>query len=385
VNRVDLHPEELLDKERRGALSHEERRRLDDHLRHCPACAIERRAERDFRAVMTAAEADDRAASRALMGALATLGIDTALDPTSANAPPNAPPTTEPRTPDLHGAAARPPSAAARSSASRASARGADRGGSARGLSSLGTPRGMIVGLTVGALLGVSGTYLAFTVLTRPKPPLPLVVSGPNATAREPSPTDGTGVSDAPSARDAVPSRASEDGAEATEPDFEIDQDPAFAVPRATPARGDRRLDKPPPVRETAAPEPAVPPRSAADIFAEANELRRRGEVTRALALYDELERVHPGSREAETARVSAGRLLLDRSGDHAAALARFEAYLTKSPRGELAEEARVGRALALQKLGRPSEERRAWQELLEAHPNSVHAARARARLDAIP
>ena len=48
---------------------------------------------------------------------------------------------------------------------------------------------------------------------------------------------------------------------------------------------------------------------------------------------------------------------------------------------GTLAEEARVGRALALQKLGRRAEEREAWTQLLLRHPHSVQEERARARL----
>ena len=76
------------------------------------------------------------------------------------------------------------------------------------------------------------------------------------------------------------------------------------------------------------------------------------------------------------------GRLLLDRGEDPSQALALFTRYLDASPNGTLAEEARLGRALSLQRLGRPAEERQAWQQLLSAHPNSIHAERAKKRLD---
>jgi len=40
-----------------------------------------------------------------------------------------------------------------------------------------------------------------------------------------------------------------------------------------------------------------------------------------------------------------------------------------------------LGRALALQRLGRPDDEARALSSLLDAYPISVHAERARRRL----
>jgi len=72
--------------------------------------------------------------------------------------------------------------------------------------------------------------------------------------------------------------------------------------------------------------------------------------------------------------------LLLDR-GDAQSALSHFDAYLLRGAGGTLTEEAQVGRALALHKLGWASDELQTWQTFLAAHPNSVHAARARQRL----
>jgi hypothetical protein len=45
---VDVHPEDLLDREQFGLLSLEEQRRLDQHCVQCSACALVRRATRDF-------------------------------------------------------------------------------------------------------------------------------------------------------------------------------------------------------------------------------------------------------------------------------------------------------------------------------------------------
>ena len=87
-------------------------------------------------------------------------------------------------------------------------------------------------------------------------------------------------------------------------------------------------------------------------------------------------------AREETTSRVLLGRLLLDRGADPTQALGLFTRYLDESPGGTLAEEARLGRALALTRLGSAKEERQAWQQLLAFHPNSIHAERARKRLE---
>lgn len=121
---------------------------------------------------------------------------------------------------------------------------------------------------------------------------------------------------------------------------------------------------------------------SAADGFREANAARRAGDVDRAVTLYRELLAAHPASAEADASRVSLGRLLLERRSDARGALAQFDAYLKNGARDRtLAEEARVGKAGALERLGLGDEERRAWQDLLENHPDSLSAPRARARL----
>ena len=60
-----------------------------------------------------------------------------------------------------------------------------------------------------------------------------------------------------------------------------------------------------------------------------------------------------PGSRAARTSRVPHARLLLDTLDRPADALDGFSAYLDADPRGTLSEEAQVGRAQALRRLGR--------------------------------
>jgi tetratricopeptide (TPR) repeat protein len=129
----------------------------------------------------------------------------------------------------------------------------------------------------------------------------------------------------------------------------------------------------------------SAPLASASELFRDANASRRAGEVDKAVELYGALVSQFPDTPEAHAARVSLGRLLLDRRGDAAGALAQFDAYLKASSSDRaLAEEARLGRALVFQRQGRQEEERRAWDELLERHPDSLYASRARERLHAL-
>jgi hypothetical protein len=125
------------------------------------------------------------------------------------------------------------------------------------------------------------------------------------------------------------------------------------------------------------------PPVSAGRLFADVGWARRAGWLTEAHHAYGELVARFPGSREERAASVLLGQLTLER-GELADALARFDGYLGTDPSGALAEEARLGRALALEQLGQRDDARRAWQELLDRHPGSVHAARARARLESL-
>lgn len=129
---------------------------------------------------------------------------------------------------------------------------------------------------------------------------------------------------------------------------------------------------------------PVTPParvkRTAAQLLEQANAARKEGRAARALTLYGQLSKAFPRSREAQTARVSAGRLYLER-GKPKAALSQFRKYLSAAPRGSLAEEAAAGRATALGRLGQTAAERDAWTELLDKHPGSVHSARAKKRI----
>jgi hypothetical protein len=157
---------------------------------------------------------------------------------------------------------------------------------------------------------------------------------------------------------------------------------------RAKPAALAPRVEAPIEIVDVAPVRPARPkiaarpaPEPTADaLFAEANRARRAGDYAGALRGYADLRRAYPGSREEITSRVVAGNVLLTQ-GAAREALAGFDGYLAASPDGTLAEEARVGRALALQRLGRRADERAAWNDLLRKHPDTVQGERARGRL----
>lgn len=134
---------------------------------------------------------------------------------------------------------------------------------------------------------------------------------------------------------------------------------------------------------------PAVPaaiePSSASELFRRANQARREGRAAEAVRLYRALQERFSGSSEELVSRVTLGRLLLDRLGDSRGALVQFNSYLASPGGGALREEAMVGRALSLGRLGRTAEERAAWRAVLDAWPKSTHRKRAEARLGELP
>jgi hypothetical protein len=122
---------------------------------------------------------------------------------------------------------------------------------------------------------------------------------------------------------------------------------------------------------------PSVP--GAAELFSRAASARGNGDHAQATALYREIVDKHAGAPEVAPARLALARMLLD-DGDAASALPLFDAYL-QSEGNPLREEALFGRARALEALHRDDEERAAWTALLAAYPQTIHAARAHARL----
>ena len=124
---------------------------------------------------------------------------------------------------------------------------------------------------------------------------------------------------------------------------------------------------------------PAPPAASASDLLELARQERAQRRYAAAALAYRKLEQSFPGSAEARAALVSLGQLQLGQLGQPEAALRSFQAYLTAP--GQLQQEAEHGSILALQKLGRKAEERRAIDAFLARYPKSVQAGALQERL----
>lgn len=129
-------------------------------------------------------------------------------------------------------------------------------------------------------------------------------------------------------------------------------------------------------------PSAALPVEPAAALFADANRARRDGNLDRAVSLYRSLQSRYPRSSESELSRALLARLLLDR-GNPEAALAGFDRYLAQGS-AALGAEALVGRARALEQLGRTAQAIAAWREVQSRFAGSVHARFAATRLAAL-
>lgn len=338
---VEIHPDELLDKEARGELTDAESARLEEHLAACSVCRFERQTRSDFRIEFETVARRQKAA--------APTHVDEAPAPRS------------------HRDAARARKWRLRAGLLLAaallfaSAAAADWSGILRGASE--TPGAPNAPSPVGEIApppsSTHGSMPSHSVATV-VPPMESAAAEPSAEPASPEP--------APSATATV--------ARPTPPSPTSAPPVSTTAPVATTA---------PTTTTIAAPDPAPsaePAASPAAIFAQAGDARRRGAYDDAIRAYRDLAQRYPGTAEAMTAHAILGRLLLDR-GNAAGALAELDQYL-RSGSTALREEALAGRALALQRLGLPRDEAAAWRALLEAYPGTGHAARARARLDAL-
>jgi tetratricopeptide (TPR) repeat protein len=119
----------------------------------------------------------------------------------------------------------------------------------------------------------------------------------------------------------------------------------------------------------------------AATLLRDASAARRAGDFERARSLFLQLESDFPASLEAQLAHVSLGKVLLS-VGRAKEAEQQFASYLKSG--GTLTEEAMVGRAQCLARLGRAIDEQRVWETLLRDFPSSVYKGEAKKRLLAL-
>jgi len=154
-----------------------------------------------------------------------------------------------------------------------------------------------------------------------------------------------------------------------------INTDDLRAPARAT--KGTSAIDRP-----VVPPQPPGP--SIRELRGRASDARAERAWRSAIEAYEELLRRYPTSPEAHNVRVQLGELLR-RQGQPARALGHFNAYLIRG--GPLAAEARFGKVLALQQLGRSNDEAAAIADFLSRHPHHIEADKLRQRaleLDAL-
>jgi TolA-binding protein len=166
---------------------------------------------------------------------------------------------------------------------------------------------------------------------------------------------------------------------------------PPVPTPEATPPVA-LQPEEPRPARRPPAPAPAAraahetpgvsaaEPITARSLFREATAARTAGDRPTAERLYREVATRFPSSPEATVAHAVLGRLLID-LGRPAEGLLELEATLDGGP-SALREDALANRAQALDALGDDGA-RAAWEQLLREFPTSIHARRARERLEA--
>lgn len=392
-----LHPEDLFDKEARGTLTEDERVRLTAHVDQCTVCKMERVLRADF------VDTDEERISytslvEGALGAVARAKPDAAtkVEPepeTAQDLPAAALPKAEPEKNDAVVRTIGKPMAPWRRFALLFAAAFV-----LLCTAAAASPQGRSLAKRAGALLSADDEPRS-KLETAPAAP-----SHANATSSNGSSGKVDGLAATADTKPAETAPALETAPEA--------QPPVVALAQATPvgarveapsahgapagpmgAAGQREPAHAPSTASAAvvAPSPKAPEAPAAEapardeagaLFGIANDKRRSGDLTGALAGYADLVARFPASREAATARALRGRILLEQH-DARRALTEFDAYLA-SGRGELREEALVGRARAFGLLGRTDSERTAWETLLSSYPSSASADHARLRLQTL-
>jgi hypothetical protein len=317
VSVVELHPEDLLDRDARGELADGDRARLVAHLARCAACRFERTVRADFAGELRDTRGDALTPAEQIVAMVEGKLPKPEVSADDADALP----------------LTRRPAFLRRSARVWAFAAAA---------------------LLVGSVAGAGITTF------RPAAPAPSVVRLP-AWSR-------FGVLEEPSHLAAVVRRA-------TPRPVSV---PEVVEPAPTASGSPATSDAPAGARAAALPQAREG--GAAALFDAASEAQRRGDYARAVELSRELQARYPASREAHVSFATMGQLLLDR-GDARGALGSMDAYATRG-HDQLDEPAMVGRARALERLGRADEARAAWAALLAAFPNTPYAAYARGRLD---
>jgi TolA-binding protein len=364
---VDIHPEELIDKLQAGELNSAERERLDAHVEQCSACRFEIGVRADLaqdaplfaeRPQLTFAR--QQAAPRA---------------PTLANGAACASGSVRPRVPRRW--------PLVMLAAALVLCAG---GATAAVVTGAVAPRIWLHWSPERKAVSAARPAGELKIVQAPKRPAKSVISAAAPLPAVPAAPDSeVTAAAAPSAEATLPASetAPRAPAQVAMPVREaVHAAPAVAAPSpasvAFPSLGSEAAQS-----HNALPSDAAPQRSpAASLFSDANRARRDGNMDRAVALYQSLQARFPSSAESELSRALVAQMLLER-GSPEAALAGFDRYLAQGT-PVLGAEALVGRARALEQLGKLAQAAAAWQEVQARFPGSVHARLAAARLVAL-
>lgn len=149
----------------------------------------------------------------------------------------------------------------------------------------------------------------------------------------------------------------------------EAEPEPAVEPAEPPSAENDRAR----PSRPRTSPKPTVAP-TPGELLQQARARLSKGDDDGAAKAYAALIEAHPGSAEAQSARVSLGQLRLA-AGRAKAAASLFSRYLERG--GPLAQEALWGKVQAAAALGRREALAAAVDELVRRFPGSVYRTRA--------
>lgn len=397
---IDVHPEDLLDRELAGTLSDDQRALLDVHLASCESCRMERLLRADFAA--EAARAGDAQLQSFVLGALQRVAAGEAL-PQAAGAEALAAPVAVPAQRTRRRVWAL---LALASVLLMAAGAAASRSGWVERIFHLTFGEATVEGQNdVHAkpagkeLARASEPTRTAEVVAKASPPRvalpppPVVIApstGSEAAPEAPARLEGASFAGA-AKREPARVVAPHTGA------FLTDSVVSRPAPRTARITNVRRTPvaqpiAPVPAKVAPNPEPPVPSApaavdpsrvaaqaAAAALFEQANRARRSGKLDQAGTLYENLQLEFASSAEAKLSFALSGRMWLD-AGNAFAALGAFERYLATGERA-LREEAMTGRALALERLGRHSAADAAFSELLQAYPYSSYAPLAKKRL----
>jgi tetratricopeptide (TPR) repeat protein len=157
---------------------------------------------------------------------------------------------------------------------------------------------------------------------------------------------------------------------------------PAPSVPAPNQTEPEAEPLEPPAPDHAERARPVTPPAASANaLLAAARRASTQRQFKRAAGLYRHVIEDFATTPAAAASLVALGRLLGAELAQPRAAVAQFDGYLKRYPRGELAEEALYYRAEALQRLGRATQARTSLRELVSTFPHSLYVQPARARL----